>query len=132
VLSNTFSLPERSVASIVSKMIWNEELSASLDQQAGVIVFHRIEFSRTQQLAQTLSEKVAALVEANEKTLDLKLGGGGGWGDRADGKQGDKRGEQTGERKGGRPRGARGGARGGRGARFAQGLGGQVRSQGGR
>jgi translation initiation factor 3 subunit C len=132
MLSTTFSLSVRSVASIASKMIWNEELSASLDHQAGVIIFHRIELTRTQQLAQTLADKVSTMVEANEKALDLKLGGGGGWGERTDGKQGDKRGEQTQERKGGRPRGARGGARGGRGARFAQGLGGQVRSQGGR
>lgn len=89
-------------------MIWNEELSASLDQSAGVIVFHRMDLSRTQQLAQTLADRANTMVEANEKALDLKFGGGSGWGDRADGKTGDKRGEQTTERKGGRPRGARG------------------------
>lgn len=92
-------------------MIWNEELSASLDQSAGVIVFHRIDLSRTQQLAQTVAEKVNALVEQSEKTLDLKLGGTGGWGDRADGKKGEQRGEQAqGERRGRgeRTRGARG------------------------
>jgi translation initiation factor 3 subunit C len=89
-------------------MIWNEELSASLDQSAGVIVFHRTELSRTQQLAQTLADRVNTMVEANEKALDLKLGGGSGWNDRADGKAGDKRGEPATERKGNRARGARG------------------------
>jgi translation initiation factor 3 subunit C len=89
-------------------MIWNEELSASLDQSAGVIVFHRIELSRTQQLAQTLADRANTMVESNEKALDLKFGGGSGWADRADGKAGDKRGEQATERKGGRPRNARG------------------------
>jgi hypothetical protein len=109
LLSKTFDLPVRSVTSIISKMIWNEELSASLDQAAGVIVFHRIELTRTQQLAQTLADRVNSLVEANEKALDLKFGGGSGWGERQDGKAGDKRGEQTTERKGGRSgRGARG------------------------
>lgn len=92
-------------------MIWNEELSASLDQSAGVVVFHRIELSRTQQLAQTVAEKVGAMVENSEKSLDVKLGGSGGWGDRADGGKGEKRGEQAqGERRGRgeRTRGARG------------------------
>lgn len=81
-------------------MIWSEELSASLDQSGGVIVFHRIELTRTQQLAQAVADKVATLVDSNEKALDLKLGGTGGWGDRADGNKGEKRGEQTQERRG--------------------------------
>lgn len=112
-------------------MIWNEELAASLDQAGGVVVFHRVEPSKLQQLALSLSEKVAQLVEQNEKTLDNKLGAVSGWTDRGDTKGGDKRGGEAnagGERRGTRPgtRGAlRGGARG-RGARFSQGLGGQV------
>lgn len=91
-------------------MIWNEELSASLDQSGGVVVFHRIELSRTQQLAQTIAEKVGAMVDQNEKALDIKMGGTGGWGDRTDGNKGEKRGEQTQERRGRgeRTRGARG------------------------
>ena len=123
-------------------MVWSEELSASLDQSAGVVVFHRIEFTRTQQLAQVLADKVSALVEQNEKTLDNKLGGSSGWGDRGEGGKGDKR-EQVQERKG--RAGPRGGTsrgryfvvgillltdrnlgRGGRGGRFAQGLGNQM------
>jgi len=128
LLSRSFSLPLRTVTSIVSKMIWSEELSASLDQAAGVVVFHRIELSRAQQLAQTVADKVGSMVEQNEKALDLKLGGLGGWTDR-DTNKGDKRGEQVQERRGHseRSRGGptRGGSRG-RGARFAQGLGNQM------
>ncbi|KAI0058056.1 eukaryotic translation initiation factor 3 subunit 8 [Artomyces pyxidatus] len=128
LLSRTFSLSPRAVNSIVSRMIWTEELPASLDQSAGVIVFHRVELTRPQQLAQTLAEKVAALVEQNEKALDFRLGGTTGWGDRADGAKGEKRGEQTQERRGRGERrgGATRGARGGRGARFSQGLGSQM------
>ncbi|KDQ27799.1 hypothetical protein PLEOSDRAFT_1056332 [Pleurotus ostreatus PC15] len=124
LLSRTFSLPLRTVTSIVSKMIWSEELSASLDQAQGVVVFHRIEFSRAQQLAQTVADKVAAMVEQNEKALDAKMGVTTGWGDRQGADKGEKRGEQTQERRGrgDRTRGARGGMRG-RGSRFAQGLG---------
>ena len=92
-------------------MIWNEELSASLDQSAGVVVFHRIELSRSQQLSQILADKVNALVEQNEKALDQKLGNATGWNDRADGGKGDKRGEQTAERRG-RGERNRGGLRG--------------------
>ena len=109
-------------------MIWSEELSASLDQSAGVVVFHRIEVTRAQQLATTLADKLNTMVEQNEKALDQKLGPSGGWGDRGDGAKGDKRGEQTQERRRGGERrgGVRGGTRGGRGARFAQGLGSQM------
>ena len=125
-------------------MIWHEELAASLDQSGAIIVLHRVESSRTQQLAQVLTEKINTAVEQNEKALDAKLGGSGAWTDRADGAKGEKRGEQAlGERRGRgeRVRGsARGmspvnadcntdkplyliGGRGGRGARFSQGLG---------
>ena len=97
--------------SIVSRMIWTEELPASLDQSAGVIVFHRIELTRPQQLAQILAEKVGAMVEQNEKALDIRLGGVTTWGDRVDGLKGDKRGEQAQERRG------RGERRGGASAR---------------
>jgi translation initiation factor 3 subunit C len=130
LLSRTFSLPLRTVTSIVSKMIWNEELSASLDQSGGVVVFQRIDLSRTQQLATVISDKLASMVDQNEKALDVKLGGTGGWGDRNDGNKNAKTGEQTQERRGRgeRTRGARGGARG-RGARFSQGLGNQMPGQ---
>ncbi|KAI0690086.1 eukaryotic translation initiation factor 3 subunit 8 [Cytidiella melzeri] len=128
LLSRTFSLPLRSVTSIVSKMIWNEELSASLDHAAGVLIFHRVEVTRSHQLAQVLADKVNTLLEQNEKALDQKLGNATNWNDRGDGQKGDKRGEQTQERRRGGERrgGIRGGARGGRGARFAQGLGSQM------
>lgn len=81
-------------------MIWTEELPASLDQSAGVIIFHRVELTRPQQLAQILAEKVGAMVEQNEKALDIRLGGTTTWGDRVDGLKGDKRGEQAQERRG--------------------------------
>ena len=111
LLSRTFSLPLRTVTSTVSKMIWSEELSASLDQSGGVIVFHRIELSRTQQVAQVVAEKISAMVEQSEKMLDNKMGNVGAWGERADGAKGDKRGEpvQGHDRgRGERTRGARG------------------------
>ena len=91
-------------------MIWTEELAASLDQNPGVIVFHHVEQSRVQQLALTLAERAAALIDQNEKTLDAKQGAAA-WGERVEGLKGEKRGEQSGERKG-RGERTRGTARG--------------------
>ena len=91
-------------------MIWNEELSASLDQTPGVVVFHRQELSHTQQLAQALADKVTALVEQNEKALDAKLGSAGSWAERGDVK-GEKRDQATTERRG-RDQRTRGSTRG--------------------
>jgi hypothetical protein len=76
LLARTFQLPPKQVTSIISKMIWNEELTASLDQAAGVVIFHRVELTHAQQLAQSVAERVSGLVEQNEKNLDVKLGGG--------------------------------------------------------
>ncbi|KAF8494547.1 eukaryotic translation initiation factor 3 subunit 8 N-terminus-domain-containing protein [Gautieria morchelliformis] len=76
LLSRTFSLSLRTVTSTVSKMIWNEELAASLDQSSGVVVFHRAEVTCAQQLAQSLAEKLGTMITQNEKGLYLKLGGG--------------------------------------------------------
>lgn len=74
LLASTFALPRGTVTAIASKMIWTEELAASLDQIDGVIVFHRAEQSRVQQLAQELATKAEQLLEYNERVLDQKLG----------------------------------------------------------
>ena len=97
-------------------MIYNEEIAAALDQIDGVILFHTVETNEVQRLALQLADRVANLVENNEKLLDQKLGnqtGPAGAGDRAEGQQ-----------RGGPGRERRGGARGGRGGRGGRGRGG--------
>ncbi|QRV94424.1 eukaryotic translation initiation factor 3 subunit 8 [Ceratobasidium sp. AG-Ba] len=126
-LARTFSLSIQQTTSIVSRMIWTDELAASLDSAANAVVFRRTEVNRTQASALALAERVAGLVEMSEKALDVRVGGrdggAGGWGgERAD------RERETGATGGGeRRRGGqgrpRGGGGGGRGGRFAQGLG---------
>ncbi|QRW08637.1 eukaryotic translation initiation factor 3 subunit 8 [Ceratobasidium sp. AG-Ba] len=126
-LARTFSLSLQQTTSIVSRMIWTDELAASLDSAANAVVFRRTEVNRTQASALALAERVAGLVEMSEKALDVRVGGrdggAGGWGgERAD------RERETGATGGGeRRRGGqgrpRGGGGGGRGGRFAQGLG---------
>ncbi|KAG0285145.1 Translation initiation factor 3 subunit c [Linnemannia gamsii] len=71
-LAKMFDLPLASVISIVSKMVWNEELSASIDQVSNVVVLHHVEPSKVQSLALAFAEKAAGFVEGNEKLLELK------------------------------------------------------------
>lgn len=74
LLAQTFSLPRRSVVAIASKMIWSDELPASLDQIDGVIVFNRTEQTRVQQLAQELANKVREpLVVWSSTQLTVRL-----------------------------------------------------------
>ncbi|OCF43476.1 eukaryotic translation initiation factor 3 subunit C [Kwoniella heveanensis CBS 569] len=129
-LATTFSLPTSTVTSIISRMIYTDELAASLDQIDGVVIFHRIDQSEVQRLAQTLAERTANLLEQNEKALDLKLGQQQGTGQDRDQRSGatGAGGAQGGEGGRGERRG-RGGyrGRGGRGrGGFNSGLGGTM------
>lgn len=73
-LATMFALPQQAVTSIVSRMIYTDELAASLDQIDGVVVFNRVEQTDVQRLAQQLADRAVNLLEQNEKTLDVKLG----------------------------------------------------------
>ncbi|KAK9763258.1 Translation initiation factor 3 subunit c [Basidiobolus ranarum] len=72
-LGSMFDLAAPAVYSIVSKMIFSEEIQASLDQVKGVVVLHRVEPSRLQVLSLLFADKAASLVESNEKTLEQKV-----------------------------------------------------------
>lgn len=74
-LSEMFELDKNVVHAIVSKMIINEELMASLDEPTECMVMHRTEPTRLQSLSLQLSDKVAQLVENNERLLELRPGG---------------------------------------------------------
>lgn len=82
-LANMFDLEKSTVHSIVSKMIINEELMASLDEPTQSIVMHRTEPSRLQGLALQMAEKINYLVDQNVRVSEHKQygterGGGGG------------------------------------------------------
>lgn len=117
-LSNMFSLSERKVTAIVSRMISHEELAAALDQVGQVIVFRKgVELSRLQSLALTLSDKASGLIEQNEKTLEQRTQGTANAFERDRGQGG--RGGRGGQRgRGGGP----GVRRGGRGGGFTGGV----------
>ncbi|KAI8348039.1 eukaryotic translation initiation factor 3 subunit 8 N-terminus-domain-containing protein [Choanephora cucurbitarum] len=70
-LGSMFGLSKERVSAIVSKMIFSEELSASLDQVSHCIVFHQIELTRLQEVAYQFSEKVVYFVDQNERFLTV-------------------------------------------------------------
>ncbi|XP_048026942.1 eukaryotic translation initiation factor 3 subunit C isoform X3 [Megalobrama amblycephala] len=78
-LSEMFELELPTVHSIISKMIINEELMASLDQPTQTVVMHRTEPTSLQNMALQLAEKLGGLVENNERVFDLKQGVYGGY-----------------------------------------------------
>jgi hypothetical protein len=73
--SSMFELEKQAVHAIVAKMIINEELMASMDEPTECMVMHRTEPSRLQSLSLQLADKLAQLVENNERLLELRPGG---------------------------------------------------------
>lgn len=73
-LSDMFELPKSTAHSIISKMIINEELMASLDDPTQTVVMHRSEPSRLQSLALQLADKVNNFVDSNERIFEMKQG----------------------------------------------------------
>ncbi|XP_063388590.1 eukaryotic translation initiation factor 3 subunit C [Cydia fagiglandana] len=87
-LADMFELPRQKVHSLVSKMIINEELLASLDDPSECAILHRSEPTRMQALALQLADKVGNLVDSNERIFEkqgsfFQRGGAG----RGDGRQ---------------------------------------------
>jgi translation initiation factor 3 subunit C len=79
-LCNLFELEQPRVYAIVSKMIIQEELSATLDEPTNCLSMHRVEPSRLQLLALNLTDKLTQLAENNEQTIEPRSGRyTGGW-----------------------------------------------------
>lgn len=73
-LSKMFELEQATVHSIISKMVMNEELMASLDEPTQSVVMHRTEPSRLQSMSLQLADKLANLVDNNERILKIRQG----------------------------------------------------------
>ncbi|RMX68262.1 hypothetical protein KXD40_003850 [Peronospora effusa] len=125
-----FELDDKTVHSVVSKMMINEELQGAWDQSSQAIILYKTERSTLQTLAVQYSDKLSQIVENNERMMDLRSGTGkeewnnrrgGGDGRRGGGGRigfstgGGRRGDNQSGRGGFRPR--RGGGGGGRGPR---------------
>ncbi|KAJ2835791.1 Translation initiation factor 3 subunit c [Coemansia erecta] len=84
-LATMFDLPRGKVYSLLARMVYQDELQASLDEVSGVLVFSRANFeasSRLQQTALMMSNKVNAFADINERMFELKNNGGQAPGDR--------------------------------------------------
>lgn len=72
-LSVQFYLTPEKVISLISRMIMNEEVQASIDLSRGVVQMCRVDLTRLQQLSLQFCEKASTLVEGNEKMAQWKL-----------------------------------------------------------
>ncbi|KAJ1964812.1 Translation initiation factor 3 subunit c [Dipsacomyces acuminosporus] len=87
-LATMFDLPRQKVYSLLARMVYHEEVAASLDEVSGVLTFNRSNFeasSRLQQTALALSTKATAFADINERMFELKINGGQAPGDRQQG-----------------------------------------------
>lgn len=73
-LAEMFDLVNGHVYSIISKMIINEELMASLDEPTQTVIMHRTEPTRLQTLALQLSEKITTVMDQTERMIQIKGG----------------------------------------------------------
>lgn len=86
-LCSLFELDRQSVYSLVSQMIIQEELSATLDEPTNCLSMHRVEPSRLQLLALNLTDKLNQLAENNEQIIEPRgrnYMGPGNWMQRAE------------------------------------------------
>lgn len=76
-LAAMFELDIKQVYGIISKMIINEELMASLEEPSQTVIMHHTDPSRTQALSLQLVEKIFQLYEQNEKLVQFRYGESG-------------------------------------------------------
>ena len=115
-LCEMFDLPKRQVRTVVSKMIFNKDISAAWDQGSASLALYRVDASVLQNCALQVTEKVHYLVESNERILDPLVGAYGykdDWVRSGDGRRdGRNLRDEMGGRGGNRMRGTMGRGRG--------------------
>lgn len=121
-LTDMFALDDKTVHSVVSKMMINDELLGAWDQSSQSIVLHQHGRSSLQTLALQYADKLATIVDNNERMMDLRSGTSkDDWANRrggaSQGADGGRRGASGGDGnrrfQSGRQQGSGGGGRGG-------------------
>ena len=70
-VSQTFEMEKGSARRTVSRMIFNKEISGAWEHEPSeTLVLHKVDPSSLQIITQQVAEKVAMLVESNERMLD--------------------------------------------------------------
>jgi translation initiation factor 3 subunit C len=72
-LGEMFELSPIEIRRLVTAMISNDELQGQLDHSDANLVFQRVDTTRLQSLALTLTEKAGGLVEQNQKLMEQKI-----------------------------------------------------------
>ena len=124
-LCELFDMEPANIHAIISKMIITGELAASWDEPRDVLVVHKREPTHLQALALQFSDRLAHLVESNERLLNVDaFGDNRNRRDRDEKGRGGFRGGRGGRggRTGGVRTGYRGGYRGGRGGHRSGGF----------
>jgi translation initiation factor 3 subunit C len=72
-LAEQFQLNADVVYALVSRMIMEQEIYASIDQPTGTVAIQHNQPNRLQQMSLMYCEKLSAMVESNEKSFELKF-----------------------------------------------------------
>lgn len=127
-----FSIEETRARRIISRMIFNKEIAAAWDFPADTLALYPTEASTLQTLSQQMADKIAVLVESNERLIDPLVNAYNFQDWRVDQSRRGGRGDDENRRRfaswkpnqtGGRGRGRSSGGRGGGGGRSGWGQG---------
>ena len=86
-----FSMEEVPARRIISRMIFNKEIAGAWDYPADTIALYSVEASPLQALSQQMADKIAQLVESNERLIDPLVNFNYGYQDNWGGRGGDTR-----------------------------------------
>lgn len=73
-LADQFDLPQRAVGAVAARMIYNGEVAGRLEEPTASIVLQRSPPTRLQALALEFADRVAEVVEGNERALAVRTG----------------------------------------------------------
>jgi translation initiation factor 3 subunit C len=74
LLANMFELNLSEVKKVLCQMIFNKEISASLESNGSILILYKVEPSPLQQICLITAEKLSQLVESNERIVDSLIG----------------------------------------------------------
>ena len=73
-LCHMFDMEESLARKMISRMIFNKDISAAWDNPSNILIIYKLDPSPIQTLSQTVVEKVSLLMESNERILDPLVG----------------------------------------------------------